>query len=47
MKKITSMLSYGIIAGASMYGGYLLGSNMLKQSRKKVQTRTNDNLKVK
>ena len=27
MKTMINMMTYGIIAGASMYGGYLLGSS--------------------
>ncbi len=41
MKTIVNMMAYGVIAGASMYGGYLLGQS----NKKKTKTANNSNNK--
>ena len=33
MKTVMNMLTYGAIAGASMYGGYLIGSSSKKKTK--------------
>ena len=33
MKTIMNMVAYGVIAGASMYGGYLIGQSNKKKKK--------------
>lgn len=33
MKTVMNMMAYTVIAGASMYGGYLIGSNAKKKRK--------------
>ena len=40
MKTVMNVLTYGAIAGASMYGGYLLGSS----SKKKRNNHSSNNM---
>ena len=37
MKSLMNVMTYGLIAGASMYGGYLLGSSNKRKKRSSVQ----------
>ena len=41
MKTVMNMMAYTVIAGASMYGGYLIGSSTKK--KRKINNSTNNN----
>lgn len=43
MKKMMSIMAYTMVAGASMYGGYLLGSNQKKKRKTSSASSNNSN----